>query len=98
MNEKDDVILEALDHVYPVAIAPTPLHWNIQNPLWRKLDVESRTGGGFSLNTLRNRLEKLSELGLVEIKRERGSYFALTSEGRDYLRGDLDASELEGDE
>lgn len=97
MNEKDDVILEALDRISPVAVPPTPLHWNIMNSLRDELRVDSRLGGGFSLPTLRNRLEQLDELGLVEIERERGKYVAISQNGRAYLRGDLDASELEND-
>ena len=95
MNEKDDIILESLDRLYPAAISPTPLHWNIENRLSEELNYEARTNGGFSLDTLRNRMERLVDLGLVEICRERGSYHSITEEGREYLSGDLDASELE---
>lgn len=95
MNEKDDVILEALNYLHPVAIGPTPLHWNIENRLSAELSYEARTGGGFSLDTLRNRVDKLSKLGLLEITREKGSYLSITKEGKEYLVGKLDASDLE---
>ncbi|MFD1600991.1 hypothetical protein [Halobellus rarus] len=95
MNEKDDIILEALNLLYPAAISPTPLHWNIENRFDEELKYKARTDGGFSLDTLRNRMERLVELGLIEICRERGSYHSITEEGRAYLAGDLDAAELE---
>lgn len=95
MNEKDDVILEALDYIHPVAISHTPLHWNIENTLREELNVESRTGGGFSLDTLRNRVSMLIDLGLIEVRREKGRYIAITEEGRKYLTGELDAANLE---
>ena len=97
MNEKDDIILEALDRLHPAAMSPTPLHWNIENEFSQALNYEKRTNGGFSLDTLRNRTERLVDLGLIEVRREKGSYLRITEEGRRYLSGELDASELELD-
>lgn len=98
MNEKDDIILEAMEYCHPVAIAPTPLYWNIENTLSEELNLGARTNGGFSLNTLRNRVDKLIDLGLIEVKRDKGRYMGLTEEGRLYLRGELNVATLENDE
>lgn len=85
MNEKDDTLLEYLESISPSAEPPTVLHWNIEN----------RGLGDWSLDTTRRRLDRLNSFGLVKIPYEKGKYYKISDEGRAYLRGDLDASELE---
>lgn len=84
MNEKDDILLEYLESIFPSAEPPKVLHYNIK----------SRSLGDWSIDTTRRRLEKLYSLALVEIPYERGKYYKLTQNGQAYLRGDLDASDL----
>jgi predicted transcriptional regulator len=45
--------------------------------------------------TVRRRLPKLLEHGLVRKADEDKGYYEITEKGRQYLAGDLDASELE---
>lgn len=97
MNEKDDIILEALKAIFPAAIGVTPLYWNIENSLEESLNYRSRTGGGFTIDTLRNRLDRLENVGLVETAREKGGYLRITDEGIQYLTGDLDVSSFDSD-
>ena len=93
MNEKDDIILEALLHFSPGALGATALHWNIEQRLADELDYPERTNDGFSLETLRNRITRLVDVGLIEVVREKGNYVAISKDGRLYLNGDLDVSE-----
>lgn len=93
MNETDDVILEYLRDIRPSAEPPTVIHFNIHNPRRGSLGLDARvTDGRFALNTLRNRLDRLEDVGLVEIVREKGRYRAITEDGLRYLRGELDVS------
>ena len=84
MNEKDDEILEYLKET-EVSEPPAVIHFNVQ-----------RRGADFSLRTLKRRLKKLREVGLVQIDYEEGRYHSISEKGRGYLAGDLDASELDG--
>lgn len=95
MNEKDDIILEALEHLHPAGMAPTPLHWNIENRLDDLLNYWERTDNGFTYDTLRNRRERLLDLGLIEVCRVSGTYLCISEKGLEYLAGELDASDLE---
>lgn len=83
MNEKDDTILEYLDDI-GVAEPPAVIHFNLK-----------REGVGFVEKTTKRRLYKLQDLGLVQVVYEKGKYYKITDEGTAYLRGDLDASELD---
>jgi hypothetical protein len=95
MNEKDDIILEHLRDIHPSAEPPAVAHWNIhENP--EIYDLESRAGGGFVLQTYRNRVNRLQNLGLVSVVNDAGRYRRITEEGLRYLAGELDASALEG--
>ncbi|WP_240471238.1 hypothetical protein [Halorubrum tropicale] len=85
MNEKDDIILEYLDDV-GVAEPPAVIHFNIS----RTEEVD------FVEKTTKRRLKRLLGLGLVTLAYEKGRYYEITDEGRAYLAGDLDASELDG--
>lgn len=85
MNEKDDILLEYLSDTgsaQPYKV----IHWNIT--------VDRRTAD-FSIDTVRRRLRRLRDLGLVSKVYEKGAYHKITDEGRAYLAGDLDASELD---
>jgi len=92
MNEKDDIILEYLNSIAPSAEPPAVIYFNI-NRRSSEFNLDQRTDGGFSLNTLRNRIDTLEDHGLVEVVREKGRYRAITEEGQAYLRGEFDASE-----
>jgi len=92
MNEKDDIILEYLDSISPSAEPPAVIYFNI-NRRDDEFDVSKRTDGGFSKNTLHNRIELLEDLGLVKVVREKGRYRCITEEGRAYLEGEYDAGE-----
>lgn len=94
MNENDDIILEYLLKISPAAEAPTAIHFNLDRCAG-ELDYYKRTDGGISLDTVRNRIRRLEDIGLVEIVREKGKYRAITDDGEAYLTGELDASELE---
>lgn len=85
MNEKDDVLLEYLQDTGS-AEPPTVIHWNI---------TVDRGTGSFSVDTVRRRLSKLKDLGLVAEVKDRGAYHQITEDGRAYLRGDFDASKLD---
>lgn len=84
MNEKDDAILEYLEDT-GVSEPPAVIHFNL-----------TRRGPGFSIRTLKRRLKRLRDLGLVQIDYEEGRYHSISDKGRSYLSGDLDASELDG--
>lgn len=93
MNEKDDVILEYLDRIYPAAEPPAVVYENLHR-CDDVLDFTQRTGG-FSIDTLRNRMRRLEDVGLIDVVVKEGRYRVITEEGRQYLRGDLDVSDLE---
>lgn len=94
MNEKDDIILEYLRAISPSAEPPTVIHYNIHRRA-DEFNLNTRTGGGFSLDTLRNRIRRLEDIGLADVVREKGKYRAITEDGVEYLAGDLDAGELD---
>lgn len=52
-------------------------------------------GEEISYSTLKRRLPKLKEAGLVEQVREKGGYYRITERGEQYLAGEFDASELD---
>jgi len=83
MNEKDDVILEYLQET-GVSEPPAVIYFNIE-----------RRGAEFSLRTLKRRLKKLRKSGLVQVDYQQGSYHSISEDGRAYLAGDLDVSELD---
>jgi len=83
MTGNDDTILEYL-HEKDMALPPGTLHYNLV-----------REGFEVGYSTIRRRIKLLEDAGLVENEADEGSYYALTEKGRQYLAGDLDASELE---
>lgn len=83
MTGNDDSILEYF-HEHDVALPPTGLEINL-----------NREGISISYSTILRRLKKLQEAGLVNKVREKEGYYAITEKGREYLRGELDAKDLE---
>ncbi len=81
MNEKDDTILEYLSEV-GAAEPLSVIFWNL----------EDRDLIDFSIHTLRRRLLRLVETGLIEIARGANStdttYYRITELGERYLTGD----------
>ncbi|WP_202935171.1 winged-helix domain-containing protein [Halorussus amylolyticus] len=86
MTGNDDTILEYL-HEKDMALPPGTLHFNLE-----------REGFEVGYSTIRRRLKLLESAGLIQNEAEEGSYYGLTEKGRQYLSGDLDASELEQDD
>ena len=86
MTGNDDSILEFLAE-HEVALPPRGLEINLQ-----------RNNVGISYRTINRRLKELQRDGLVEKIDEKSGYYAITEKGRDYLSGELDASELERDD
>lgn len=83
MTGNDDSILEYLEE-HDVALPPRGLEINLE-----------REQIGISYRTINRRLKELQAAGLVEKIDEKSGYYAITEKGRDYLAGELDASELE---
>ena len=86
MTGSDDRILELLAES-GVALNKKGLQVNFE------LDGEK-----ISYSTIKRRLPMLEEGGLIEQVRQKGSYYRITEKGREYLAGDLEASDLERDE
>lgn len=90
MNEKDDVVLEYLSDVGS-AESLSVIFWNLENEY----------GIDFSVHTLRRRLAKLVETGLVETPRGADStdstYYRISELGERYLAGDHQPEELPED-
>jgi len=90
MNSKDDTILEYLREV-GVAEPLSVIFWNLED----SYEI------GFSIHTLRRRLLRLVETGLVEIPRggdsEDTTYYRITDDGIAYLQGDLRPDDLPED-
>jgi len=91
MKPKDDGLLEYLREIHPTAVPLTVLFWNLR---------ETR-GIEYSRETLKRRLARLIETGLVEIPRGENStknrFFRITDEGIRYLEGDYQPPELPSD-
>lgn len=81
MSDKDETILEFLDSI-DISLPPSVLHWNLMQ----------KQGDEWSINTTRRRLSKLEEKGYVEITKEDMGYRGITEAGREFLRGEDDAS------
>lgn len=86
MTGNDDTILEYL-HEKDLALPPGALHFNLE-----------REGVEIGYSTVRRRLKLLKTAELIENVADEGTYYVLTEKGRQYLTGELDASELERDE
>lgn len=79
MTKSDDIILEFYNEK-DIAAPPTVVSFNIN---------------GISHVTVKRRLPMLAEHGLLERYEEPHGYYEITEKGREYLRGELDAEELE---
>lgn len=85
MTDSDELILEFLADT-EIALPPTPIHYNL------------RKNHEISYSTVRRRTQKLTEHGFLELDNPDKKYYQITELGRQYLRGDLDVSELEEDD
>jgi len=83
MNEKDDIILEYLADI-GVAEPLQVIYFNLKE-----------RGISFSKSTARRRLERLEEADLVNIAREKGTYYEISDKGFEYLEGEFKPGELE---
>ena len=92
MKEKDILILEYFEDIYPSSEPPAVVYFNL---LFRgdEFDLDDRTGE-FSKSTLRNRIRILEDNRLVEVTREKGNYRRISEKGRAFLSGDLDPTDL----
>ena len=83
MTRADDTILEFLlnDGNESLNASPTFVEANVD----------------YKISHIRNRMRKLYEAGLIEYYDEDRGLYRITDLGRDYLSGDLDASDLEDD-
>lgn len=79
MTKSDPAILELLEES-GLEIPPAVISHNID---------------GISHPTVKRRLPVLEDHGLVAKAPEKRGYYRITDHGRDYLAGELDASDLE---
>jgi predicted transcriptional regulator len=79
MTKSDDVILEFLEEK-DIAVPPMVISFNVS---------------GVSYPTVQRRVKELADNGLVTRYDDPQGYVEITEKGRAYLRGDLDASDLE---
>lgn len=94
MNETDDAILEFIHSLgrpdgERVTMTPILLHENI---------VAIRGNIDKSESTIARRMSILEDAGLLGKEGDEGAHYYLTDKGRAYLRGDLDADDLERDD
>ncbi len=91
MKPKDDGVLSYLAEIHPTAIPLTTLYWNLQEIY----NVD------YSRETLKRRIARLVEVGLVEIPRgldsDKNRFFRISEDGLAYLRGEYKPSELPHD-
>ena len=86
MTGHDDSILEYLDE-HDVALPPRGLEINL-----------NREDVSISYRTINRRLKELQDADLVQKIDDKSGYYAITQKGREYLSGELDASELDRDD
>jgi DNA-binding PadR family transcriptional regulator len=84
MNKATDPILELLDES-GLALPPKAILVNLQRMME---DAPSRP-------TVFRALDELEDHGYIETLPISGTYYVITGRGRDYIRGELDASDLE---
>lgn len=84
MTRADDAILEFLQNEGNRQLVATPgvIEANI----------------GYTLSTVNQRLRKLKTAGLVEYHDEERGLYEISEQGKAYLSGTIDASELEAEE
>lgn len=81
MTRSDDAILEFLDR-HDIALPPMVIAFNVE---------------GVSYPTVQRRTKLLVDNGLLKRYEEPQGYLEISDHGRAYLRGDLDAEDLELD-
>ena len=91
MNEVDDVVLEFFEELGEVggrrvALPPSPVKRHVVD----ELGLVERGPSTFS-----RRMQKLAEMGLLEISDDTAGYYRITDMGLDYLSGELDAEDIE---
>lgn len=79
MTRSDDAILEFLDN-HDIALPPMAIAFNLE---------------GVSYPTVQRRSARLVESGLLDRYEDPQGYLTITDRGRAYLRGEVDASDLE---
>lgn len=79
MTQSDDRILEFLDEK-DIALPPLAISFNLHS---------------VSNPTVHRRLDVLTDNGLIKKYEEPQGYYEIADRGRAYLRGELDADELE---
>ncbi|WP_245852998.1 winged-helix domain-containing protein [Natrinema ejinorense] len=84
MTDSDDTLLEFLSE-YELALSPRVIEYNLN----------TRHKSSISYSTVNRRLKLLREAELVEKEYEEGGFYAITNRGHAYLKGELDADELE---
>jgi len=82
MTKSDPALLEFFAE-QDIAMPPAVVSFNV---------------AGVSHPTVKRRLPVLTDHGLLEKADETKGYYRITERGRQYLSGDLDASDLENDE
>ncbi|WP_337653186.1 winged-helix domain-containing protein [Halomontanus rarus] len=90
MSEIDDVILEYFfdtgrKHDFQTVLPPKTIWYNLTNVL----EVIDRSPA-----TVRRRMQKLDEMGLLEQLETTGTYYRITEKGVRYVEGDLTREEL----
>ena len=90
MNEVDDAILEFYEELeastdFSITLPPMTVYVNLVEELG-VLDKSS--------NTISRRMQRLSEMELLEKSDKKRGYYRITEKGIRYLSGELDADEL----
>jgi len=83
MTGRDDVILEYLDDK-DTALNKRGLEIN--------LNLANQT---ISYSTIKRRLPKLEEAGLIKVVDESGPWYKITKRGKMYLKGEIDLRDIE---
>ena len=83
-SKYDDPILELLADT-SAALPPAVVEFNLE---WKGIASPA-------YSTVKRRMRKLEDHGLLVKIEEKSGYYAITEKGRDYLAGDLDIGELE---
>jgi Mn-dependent DtxR family transcriptional regulator len=90
MTATDDSILEFyLEQDEQLALPPTAVFVNLHD-VYRTVEK--------SRDTVARRMRKLERAGLLEKVDDSRGYYSLTSKGRSYLSGELDAEDLQLEE
>ncbi|WP_224214567.1 winged-helix domain-containing protein [Natrinema longum] len=82
MNDSDDTILEFLAET-GAAFSKRGLEVNFE-----------QRGINVSYSTIKRRTEKLENAGLIKCVEQKGSYYAISESGEQYLEGELDMDNI----